>query len=135
MFVNDINHIFYLSCEPVSLCNSKVNCLLYADDLLVMSNSEHGLIIRKEWKLQVNLKKTKLMIFHKSGRKLKASCNFRSKRVDMATSYTFLDSVLTPSRPFSANQNQLYNKGLCVMFSYSFKGFHRQNELLCVYSF
>ena len=87
IFVNDITNISNLSCEPVSLGGSKVNCLLYADNLLVMSNSKHGLQqclnklndYTKKWKLQVNLKKTILMIFNKSGRKLnclKASCSF-----------------------------------------------------------
>ena len=90
-----------------------------------MSNSEHGLQqclnkindYTKKWKLQVNLNKTKLMIFDKSGRKLKASCSFGSKTVDMATSYTYLGSVLTPSGSFSANQDRLYNKGLRIMFT------------------
>ena len=124
IFVNDITDIFYLSCEPVSL----------GDDLLVMSNSEHGLRqclnklndYTKKWELREHLKKTKLMIFNKSGWKLKASCSFGSKTVDMATSYTYLDSVLTPSGSFSANQDQLYNKGLRIMFIL-LKDFHPLN--------
>ena len=134
IFVNDITDIFDLCCKPVSLGGSKVNCLLYADDLLVMSNSEHGLQqclnkindYTKKWKLQVNLNKTKLMIFDKSGWKLKASCSFGSKTVDMATSYTYLGSVLTPSGSFSANQDRLYNKGLRIMFTLV-KDFHPLN--------
>ena len=57
------------------------------------------------------------MIFSKNGRKLKASCSFGSKTVDMATSYRYLGSVLTPCGSFSANQDQLYNKSLRVMFT------------------
>ena len=113
---------------------TKVNCLLYADELLHMSSSEHGLQqclnklndYTKKWKLRVNLKKTKLIIFNKSGRKLNASCSFGSKTVDMATSYTYLGSVLTPSGSFSANQDQLYNKGLRTMFTL-LKDFHPLN--------
>ena len=69
------------------------------------------------------------MIFNKSGRKLnclKASCSFGSKTVDMATSYTYLGSVLTPSGSFSANQDRLYNKGLRIMFTL-LKDFHPLN--------
>ena len=59
-----------------------------------MSNSEHGLQqclnklndYTKKWELREHLKKTKLMIFNKSGWKLKASCSFGSKTVDSRTS-------------------------------------------------
>ena len=43
IFVNDLPDILDSICDPVLFSESKKNCLLYADDLLLMSNSENGL--------------------------------------------------------------------------------------------
>ena len=125
IFVNDLPDIFDSTCDPVPLGESLENCLLYADDLLLMSLTENGLQhclnklydYTKIWKLNVNLKKTKVMVFNKSGRKLKLNCMFGKTKVEMATSYTYLGCVLTPSGSFSANQDHLYKKGLRALFS------------------
>ena len=98
-----------------------------------MSNSENGLQLclnklhfySNKWKLKVNLRKTKLIVFNKSGRKLNINCKFGQQKVDVAKSYTYLGCVLTPSGSFSANQDQLYNKGLRALFSL-LKDFHPQ---------
>ena len=125
IFVNDLPDIFDSTCDPVPLGGSLENCLLYADDLLLMSLTENGLQhclnklfdYTKKWKLQVNLKKTKVMVFNKSGKKLKLNCMFGHTKVEMATSYTYLGCVLTPSGSFSVNQEYLYKKGLRALFS------------------
>ena len=47
LFINDIFHIFYdnsSECFPVTLGKHKLNCLMYADDLLILSETEQGLI-------------------------------------------------------------------------------------------
>ena len=43
IFVNDIPTFFYASCDPVKLTEMYINCLLYADDLILLSNSAEGL--------------------------------------------------------------------------------------------
>ena len=133
IFINDLPDIFDSTCDPVLFSESKENCLLYADDLFLMSNSENGLqqclnklqYYSNKWKLKVNLKKTKLMVFNKSGKKLNINCKFGQQKVDVAKSYTYLGCVLTPSGAFSANQDQLYNKGLTALFNL-LKDFHPQ---------
>ena len=45
----------------------KINCLLYADDLILLSESEHGLqrcldklsCYAKKWQMRIKIKKTK----------------------------------------------------------------------------
>ncbi|CAC5361856.1 unnamed protein product [Mytilus coruscus] len=62
------------STSAVNLHDQKVNHLLYADDLLLISESSAGVqnsldSLQKysaEWKLDVNFKKTKIIIFSKS---------------------------------------------------------------------
>ena len=42
-FVNDIVDIFDSTCDPLIMGECKINCLLYADDLILLSESEHSL--------------------------------------------------------------------------------------------
>lgn len=57
----------------LTLNNSQVKCLLYADDLVLLSPSQHGLQLNLDlleqycqlWALTVNLNKSKIMIFQK----------------------------------------------------------------------
>ena len=68
--------MFNEDCEPVTLNNKPMSCMLYADDLVLLSESSHGLqrCLNKlneycnTWKLTVNIDKTKIMIFNKTGK-------------------------------------------------------------------
>ena len=71
-FMNDLPEYFRAhNCPGIELGNQSLNCLMYADDLLVISNSPEGLqqslnVIYKhaqEWKLKVNTKKSNIIIF------------------------------------------------------------------------
>ena len=72
IYINDIDQIFHHDVtDPVSLESTKLNCLIYADYLLLLSESEKGLqscldslqSYCDRWKLKVNIDKTKVMIF------------------------------------------------------------------------
>ena len=78
IFINDISDIFdETTSKPVVLNSTKLNCSIYADDLLFLSESKEGLqscldslqIYCDHWKLKINIVKTKVMIF--SSRKCK----------------------------------------------------------------
>ena len=64
------------SSDPVTLNNTPLNCLMYADDLVLLSTSPEGLqncinTLEKfciDWKLQINITKTKTLIFNKQGK-------------------------------------------------------------------
>ena len=43
IFVNDIPKLFDSSCAPASFGNIAIKCLMYADDLIVISESYSGL--------------------------------------------------------------------------------------------
>ncbi len=43
LFINDIPDIFDKSCKPIFLNDTPINCLMYADDLMVLSETEEGL--------------------------------------------------------------------------------------------
>ena len=70
LFINDSNDIFdEISCQPAQLAYIRVNSLLYAENLILVSESRFGLrnCLKKlqtycdKWKLKVNKKKSKTM--------------------------------------------------------------------------
>ena len=82
LFVNDINEIFEGFCHLVSLGNIKLSNLLYADALILISETKTGLqscvdnlqAYCQKWKRTVNNKKTNVM-FVKKGKKTILSSN------------------------------------------------------------
>ena len=76
LFVNDLPDIFDSNCMPVSLITSKIICLMYADDVILLSETPAGLQnslshLQKyctKWGLEVNIKKTKSLIFDNTGK-------------------------------------------------------------------
>ena len=70
IFINDVPNLFDDSCDPVRLGNTNLNCLLYADDLVLLSESQKGLqscLTKLErytnrWKLNINKKKSKILL-------------------------------------------------------------------------
>ena len=60
-------------------CGLHISCLMYADDIVLLSKTAKGLqtlLCRLEnfcnkWNLKVNINKTKIIIFNKAGRVLK----------------------------------------------------------------
>ena len=93
LFINELPLSFNQSpqCDPFTLPNgTKLNCLLYADDLVILSRSKQGLknclqkleIFNSKWLLEVNHKKTKIMIFQKTGKKAKNICFFYQQSIN-----------------------------------------------------
>ena len=104
---------------------TKLNSLLYADDLIILSRSKHGLQnclntlnhFCKSWKLDVNLKKTKVMIFQNKTRKLQNQNFYLDDRlVETTQEYTYLGVKLTSTGNFTAAKKQLSEKGLYALF-------------------
>ena len=78
LFINKISQIFDETCSPVEINQVKLNSLLWADDLLLVSQTSTGLQscidkmsdFYQELELKINIKKTKVKIFNKRGIKM-----------------------------------------------------------------
>ena len=78
LFLSDLPDIFTHYCDPVCLGNRFVNCLMFADDLVIMSETPTGLQsalsklqkYTEDWNLTININKTKVIIFNKGGHKI-----------------------------------------------------------------
>ncbi|MCG8431127.1 MAG: hypothetical protein MJA29_08130, partial [Candidatus Omnitrophica bacterium] len=114
----------HTSCHPVSLDSSKFSCLLYADDIVLLSETAEGLQnclngLQKfcsSWGLSVNLKKTKILVFNKVGKKEKTSFLFKNMTIENVTKYKYLGVIFQASGCFTEAKLELYNKALKAFF-------------------
>ena len=73
IFINDIPEIL-VNCAPATYNNIPIQCLMYADDLIILSENANGIqsALDKlsqycdDWKLQINTNETKMMCINKS---------------------------------------------------------------------
>ena len=105
VFINDINDIFDETIsQPVILNTTKLNCLIYADDVLLLSESKEDLqscldslnVYCDYWKLRINTEKTKVMVF--SAGKIKTdNIKFTLNKSDneIVDNYKYLGILLT----------------------------------------
>ena len=116
-------------CNPVLMNNEPINCLSWTDDCVVMSHSASGLqnSLRQtvnffsELGLDVNVKKTKVMIFNPRGLGPKnfQHLNFtiNDLPVEICEKYTYLGLVFKPSGSSIPAQQELNLKASKAWFS------------------
>ena len=131
LFVNKLPSIFDLSCDPVSILNEKMSCLLWADDLLIMSRSATGLqnAINKTKSfydslgLEVNEKKSKVMIFNGRGLKLDTLPEHQfcigDNQIEVVDCYQYLGISVKPSGSMQYAVSELYDKASRAWFAIS----------------
>lgn len=134
MFINDIPNLFNSSCAPVKLGKTELNCLLYADDLVLLSESKSGLqncltklgSYTKKWKLNINLKKSKVLLFGTPTQRhahLSSNWSFENITLEQVDEYCYLGITLHFSGNFKRTQKILYSKAIrayhCLFKSFS----------------
>jgi len=125
IFINDLITPFNNaeSCPP-SLLSKKVGCLLYADDLVILSTSKEGLQSSldhlssycKKWKLSVNHSKSKVMCLSKQGKLDKTEFRAQGQCLNEVSSYPYLGLEMTNSGSFKLAQKTLTNKAMKALF-------------------
>ena len=109
MYINDLPGLLRLGkCDPVKLNDSNINMLAYADDMLILSNSEKGLqkalnilqIYCNKWQLIVNEKKTKIIVFNKTV--VNSKFIYDGTQLEIVKQHTYLGLKLHQSGSFTA---------------------------------
>ena len=129
LFINKISNIFDDTCVPVEINNVKISSLLWADDLLLVSQTAEGLqnSINKMDKfyqsleLKINMKKTKVMIFNKRGIKMdkKFTFSINTSKLEITDQYQYLGLKLRPSGSMTFAVQELCDKASRAWFSIS----------------
>ena len=121
IYINELVRALQLSAVfGLTLKESEVKCLLFADDLVLLSPIKEGLPQHldllhwfcKTWTLAVNLSKTKIMVFQK-----RSSCKDHKYKFHLDTvalehtkNYTYLGLNISATGNFHKNVNDLRDK-------------------------
>ena len=107
LFINKIADIFDKTCRPVKINNKEINCLLWADDLVLFSETDTGLqtaidkvqAFYASLNMPINVKKTKIIVFNKRGLKLDKIFAFKLNglKLEITDEYQYLGLKLRPS--------------------------------------
>ena len=127
LFVNDIHEIFDQNCKPLNINNWRVNSLSFADDLVLISETENGLrnslaALEKycnAWGLKINPNKTKVLVFNEAFSKNLKKLSFSIDGDPIATtnSYCYLGIEVSNTGSFIKATEVLYKKALKALFS------------------
>ena len=102
LFLADLPEIFDDTCHPAELNAKPIHCLMYADDLALLSLSKEGLqngldklsIYCSKWNLTINTAKTQIIIFNKSGHIFRdLNFNINGRPLEVVKEYPYLGIV------------------------------------------
>ena len=125
IFINDIPNIFDDNCNPARVGNMKINCMMYADDLIVISESHKGLQESmnklekycEQWGITVNVSKTKYMISNsKYLANQKYELHFNDVIIDQVKSTKYLGIEFSYDGKMQIAKSDLYKRGLKAYF-------------------
>ena len=68
--------------------------------------------------MRINIKKTKAIIFNKSGKIFRSEFKLGNQPIQVTDSYVYLGITFTPSGSFSLAQKKLYNKATRSLYSF-----------------
>ena len=124
LFINDLpEHLGNFEDTPV-LNNKFINCLIYADDLVIFSKSAPGLQKSLDnlsdycntWKLEINLNKTKVMLFQPNGHLCKDRFTLNDATIDCVNKYKYLGINIVSSGSYKATKEALCDKSKRAVF-------------------
>lgn len=118
LFIDSIIKSFDSSCEPVTLGPKLLNGLLYADDLLLISESPGGLqhYMNKvydycnNWGLDINYKK-KSNVFDKGSRHVTHTFFIDNVEIECVRQYKYLGVLFTLNGSFKEALIELHTRG------------------------
>ena len=117
IFLNDLPVALDKACtQPAQFKGKNISCLLYADDIVLLSTSEKGLqkamdvthAFCTKWKLQVNCLKTKILVFNSRNNTMKLQ--FGNNTIYSCQTVTYLGVKLQQSGRFTAAVEDLASK-------------------------
>lgn len=110
--------------DPVYLLTERLDCLMYADDLVLLSSTSQGLQQKliclsqycNEWYLKVNLNKTNILVFNKSGKLINDKFTYKNEVGHNTSQYKYLGLNFTYSGSLEYSENYLVNKARKAYF-------------------
>jgi len=129
LFINDLPEtVVTPSSEPPTLGSKQVGCLLYADDVVLLSKTQKGLQASlnelnrycTRWGLQINTNKTKVIVFKcRKPKLLQEHFHLGNHTIDCVNEYKYLGILFNSNGSFDRAQENLYHRGLKAYFKMS----------------
>ena len=125
IFLHDLPAKLGADCQPATFGEMSISSLLYADDLVLLSETENGLqeLLKRLheyaslWALEVNTLKTKcLYIGPKRPVGTKISCQFGNNPIEEEDTYSYLGITISNEVLAKSAKQDMYNKGLKAYF-------------------
>ena len=124
IFINDLPVYLSKTPDPVFVNGIPLHCLMYADDIVLLSTSASGLQEKlnklndfcQDWCLGVNVIKTKVLIFNKLGRLLDRKFYFKETCLENVRHYRYLGVHFSASGIFNFAQDDIFKKSMKASF-------------------
>ena len=126
LFIEDMKLEFDHDCDQVSLDDTHLSHLLFADDLVLFSTSKDGLqrcldkVDRfcNKWGLNINSKKSNIMIFNKTGIKPRnLAFKVGEKELPITNRYKYLGTMISASGSFTGAIENLSDRAKKAYFA------------------
>ena len=126
IFMNNIvDELKNANCDPINIGNMNINCLLYADDLVLLSSSSSGLQtcidilddFCSKWKLEVNTSKSKVLVFNSNGKSFLNHFRYKNQIIETVNQYCYLG--------FTLKCNGNFNLGISVLMEKARKAYFK----------
>ena len=109
--------------------DTKINSIIWADDILLLSDNETGLSdslkVLSEYceknELSINLDKTKCMIFNKTERLIRRDFFVGEKKIENVREYKYLGLTFTPSGEMKSALGDLRSRALKAYWALKYK--------------
>ena len=125
IFLADLPEKLDKARDEINLQSTIPSCILWADDIIMMSESEIGLKNMlsvlggycKENELKVNTDKTKCMIFNKTGRLIRKRFFLNNIQLETVREYKYLGFLITPSGEIKSGLKDLRDRAMKAFFN------------------
>ena len=124
IFINDLPSYLNDTPDPVFVNDLPLNCLMYADDIVLLSTTPAGLQDKlnklhkfcEDWCLEVNVSKTKVLFINKPGRLLENKFYFNEECLENVRHYLYLGVHFSASGVFNFAKDDIFKKSLKASF-------------------
>lgn len=118
------NALVNCNSDPVVIGDFSLNILLYADDIVLLSQSKKGLQNSLNalydycdcWKLQVNTDKSKVIVFNSNGKTFLDEFTYNDSCIETVSHYSYLGIVIKCNGNFNLAINTLMEKARKAYF-------------------
>jgi hypothetical protein len=126
VFINDVQSMFNADdSTPARYGNVKLGCLIYADDLVILSESPLGIqnslnklaMYCKRWKLEINISKSKIMIASSRTTKTDYIFTINGNELEKVKRYKYLGMYLSCNGSMQYAQEYLSDRAVKAWFS------------------